>query len=819
MAKLFYTDIDLKGNQLLNPVFHKSVEYPVNPVEGQVFYSPTTKLSYQYIGVIDGQPTWIPLTGSVADLVHNDNRVVTSVSSDKGIATLGTKGLQELVFGVALPNIGTTALQSLQQVAETVDREIDNRVVRNGLWTAEGKLLVTNGTKGASETAYSIQGTALNPGSNDEVPTSTAIANYVGSLAGGLHYKGTVDANREDPDTDTQRKDLPENGIVNGDVWVVKTDGNYHVADGVTEAAQHGDLFVASVNNGTVTWSHIPLEFTVRSNDIQKLAPIDGLQEIATVDGTPIKLGLQKITVDPTATGEANGNAVDSISFDGNNVATLNKKYVLQNVSVSGDPGVIKEIRLGQDNVTLEVLQHSLAVQQPENLQYVKGLSQGDDGKISIIAGQFDQIIDATTGEHVAIAPSTKAVKDYVNNKIDDLDVEGLTVASKDANGMVHLQQVVKETDGKIELVDESDTLVLQKVASTGQAVDIKVPVNSGISVNETSVLGGLQGLQAALNNLGDHVVNSIQGIYGDMTLGNGLTIDTTNDKKEIKAKIKDNDYVTVDAEDGIQLDANKIDDSYDTENPTKLATVGSIQTAIDGLDVDEMPLGGTDTTTTPGTTVINLKGIYEVDGKIALQAARVGQSWNLKGTYNAANNQIALQSTITEVIQTLDGTSSIINVDDYTPQTGEVATKKIEFFEVKEVDGVLEQSDVINQTLYITKGVTAANPLVTVDDLGSSESNAISAHVVKNPALTGVSNICTWNINIGNVPQAENNDWDERTVVELRDTANAVVEADVTYDVANKKIVVRFNGSSYAADYFKLIVLTKNSYTVSNPA
>ena len=104
MAKLFYTDIDLKGNQLLNPVFHKSVEYPVNPVEGQVFYSPTTKLSYQYIGVIDGQPTWIPLTGSVADLVHNDNRVVTSVSSDKGIATLGTKGLQELVFGVARGN-------------------------------------------------------------------------------------------------------------------------------------------------------------------------------------------------------------------------------------------------------------------------------------------------------------------------------------------------------------------------------------------------------------------------------------------------------------------------------------------------------------------------------------------------------------------------------------------------------------------------------------------------------------------------------------------------------------------------------------------
>lgn len=806
MGKLFYTDIDLKGNQLLNPVLHKLPGAPENPREGQVYYNSSAKLTYQYIGVIDGNPTWIPVTGSVADLIHNDNRVVTSVSSNNGVATLGTKGLQELVLGVGLPHVGTTALQSLQQVAETVDRAIDDRVVRNGLWSESGKLLVTNGTKGASETVYSIQGTSLNAAANDEVPTSRAIAQYVASLAGGLNYKGTVDANHDLPQT-----------AVNGDIWVVASNGDYTVdytTDPVTkETAYHGDLFVASVASGVITWSHIPLQFEVDSSDIAKLAPIDGLQTIATIDGTPIKLGIQAITVNPNIGGEANGNVIDGISFDGNNVATISKKFVLDDIRITGAPGVVVGISKSSDNRTIDVLQQSLKVDEPGNLQYVKGLSQGDNGQISMTAGQFDQTVDNTTGTHETNAPSTKAVKSYVDGAIDGLDVAGLNLVTKDTStGMLYLQTVVRETNGKIELIDGNAPLALQKVASTGQAADVKVPVDSGIADSETTVLGGLQGLQNAINNLGGHVVNSIQGIYGDITLGGGLEMDTTGDNKILKAKVKSGDYVTVDAADGIHLDSSKIDSGYNSAD-SNLATVESIQHAIAGVNVSEAAVGDNSS-----ASAITIKGIYQDGGSIGLQST--GNTvivWNLDGNYNASTNKIALQGTVTNAINDLDGSAAIAVYDsNYSPSVaGQV---KLDLFGVEEENGVISASQNALQSLYFTKGISDTNPIATKDDVTSLGNDLIEAKVLQNPSLSEQNNVCTWVIAVTNMPTGDK--WDENTVVEVREIGqdfNAVVETGVVYDTNANKIRIQFNGSGYPENTFKAVILTKKRYTVLN--
>lgn len=818
MGKLFYTDIDLKGNQLLNPVLHKSVEYPELPSEGQIFYSPSTKLTYQCIGFEGNSPVWIPVTGSVADLTHNDNRVVTSVSSSNGVATLGTKGLQELVLGVELPHVGTTALQSLQQVAEAVDRAIDDRVVRNGLWSESGKLLVTNGTKGASETAYSIQGITMHGDNDYEIPTSRAIAQYVAGLAGGLNYKGTVDASLDPSEvTDDKKKDLPQTAV-NGDIWVVASNGEYtidYTTQPVTkEEASHGDLYVASVAGGVVTWGHIPLQFEVRSSDIAKLAPIDGLQTIAIIDGTPIKLGIQSITVNPTATGEANGNVVDGIVFDDNNVATLNKKFVLDDIRITGAPGVVVGISKSSDNHTIDVLQQSLKVDEPENLQYVKGLSQGDNGQISMTAGQFDQIVDNTTGTHETNAPSTKAVKSYVDGVIDGLDVTGLNLVTKDAStGMLYLQTVVRETNGKIELIDDNAPLALQKIASTGQAADVKVPADSGIANSETTVLGGLQGLQSALNNLGDHVVNSIQGIYGEITIGDGLDMNTSDDNKILKAKIKSGDYVTVDAADGIHLDPDKIDSAFDTSNSGNLATVGSIQQAVAGMNVPEAAVADNS-----DATAIKIKGIYQDEGAIGLQGTGdTAVAWNLDGNYNASTNKIALQSTVSDAILALDGSvETAVYDENYQPSVS--GQKKLDFFGVVEENGVISASQNALQSLYFTQSVSDTNPIVTKGDITTLENNSIDAHAIYSPSLSNTNGVCTWEIIMGGVPQAEYGTWDNFTVVEVRDVSNYAVEADVMYDVNNRKIVIRVNGQGYDERYFKAIVLTKHQYTVSNP-
>lgn len=812
MAKLFYTNIDLKGNQLQNPVLHSLTEAPQNPQEGQLYYNSSDKLTYQYIGVIDGTPTWIPVTGSVNPLGENRNQVVTSVSTTNGRATLGTTGVQELVLGVALPTAGTSASQSLQQVMEAVDAAIDNRVVRNGQWTAEGRLLVTNGTKGASETAYSIQGTSLHAGAEYEVPTSKVIADYIGSLAGGLDYKGTLNW-KADPETETVKHELPTTGVKNGDVWVVaeNTDSTHHYTG--SENAEVGDIYVASVSNGVVTWDKIPLDFAVEDGH-KLLAPVDGMQTIAKIDGHDITLGIQAITINPNIGGEPNGNVIDGISFDGNNVGTISKKYALQNVSVSGEGGVIYDVHLADDNVTVEVLQHSLQVNQPENLQYVAGLQQGSDGKVFITAGQFDQVINATTGANKTKAPSTEAVKNYVDESVQGLDVlPGLDIVTKDAaTGEVCLQTVVKEENGLIGL--GGNTITLQKVASTGQAEDVKVPAGSGIADSETTVLGGLQGLQSALNNLGDHVVNSIQGIYGDITLGGGLEMDTANNSKILKAKAKSGDYVTVGSE-GIHLDPNQIDSGFDDQGAdTDLATVGTVKAAINDLDVAENALS------TGSNTSIDIYAIYENDGEIGIQNTAGNtnvKSWNFDGTYDASTNKIALQGTVANAISTLDGSADIAVYDSsYSPSvTGQV---KLDLFGVVEENGVISASQNALQSLYFTKGISDTNPIATKDDVTSLGNDLIEAKVLQNPSLSGQSNVCTWEITVSGMPTGDK--WDENTVVEVREigqNSNAVVETDVVYDTLANKILIQFNGSGYSENVFKAVILTKKRYTVQN--
>ena len=153
----------------------------------------------------------------------------------------------------------------------------------------------------------------------------------------------------------------------------------------------------------------------------------------------------------------------------------------------------------------------------------------------------------------------------------------------------------------------------------------------------------------------------------------------------------------------------------YLTNDTDPTAVQTAITNAINGLDVTGYAQGGI--TTTTGESTITIKGIQEVDGKIS-NDSNSDTTISVDGEYNASTNKLATQSTVTTVINDLDGSHDIVTIDSYTPQTGENATQKIEFFDATQTDGVVSTNNTASETLYLSQAVTAANPIITKDDL-----------------------------------------------------------------------------------------------------
>ena len=195
MAKLFYTNIDLKGNQLLNGVIHNATTAPENGVAGQVYYNTNDKLMYQHNGT-----EWVVVGGSVANLTTDVKKVVTGSTTSNGTANLQTTDLKDMKVGVGLTNLTNvtteTTLSNELQALDTALQDVKTTYVKAGSTYTDGQLLVA-GVNGAIETAsttgYSIE-TTLDASHENNIPTSAAVANYVGSLAGGINYKGTIGA-------------------------------------------------------------------------------------------------------------------------------------------------------------------------------------------------------------------------------------------------------------------------------------------------------------------------------------------------------------------------------------------------------------------------------------------------------------------------------------------------------------------------------------------------------------------------------------------------------------------------------------------------
>ena len=752
MAKLFYTNIDLKGNQLLNGVIHNATTAPENGVAGQVYYNTNDKLMYQHNGT-----EWVVVGGSVANLTTDVKKVVTGSTTSNGTANLQTTDLKDMKVGVGLTNLTNvtteTTLSNELQALDTALQDVKTTYVKAGSTYTDGQLLVA-GVNGAIETAsttgYSIE-TTLDASHEKNIPTSAAVANYVGSLAGGINYRGTIGA------TGATVQTLPTIDVKVGDAYAVTTAGTYTP---LSEPSAVGDLIICnSVNGGTITWTNVPINFTVEDKQLRNFAPASGAQTIATIDGKDITMSLQAITTGTSGT----GNVITNVSADSNNKLTLTKGNALTTVSSTGT-GVVTSVAKNSDNQTIDVTLTDLTTNAPTGIQYVTSVSQASNGKVTVSGTNFDGTVP-TSNPSTSNAPTTKAVKDYVDGKIDGLD--GSATIASEANSVVTLKAGITETNGVVSNNSGSD-IVLAKVAKTGKAEDVETTAitkqgSEEIIVPAGNVQDSLQYIARELDAAVAGSVASFGGETGAITVGNGLKMTD----KEVSANV--NGYIVNNAGTGnkaLDIDSTKVDGNYTVENTTNLATVGTVKTAIEGLDVSNITGFGkgktlATLTETDGKVAATFQDIEITHTQVSDWSSNIGvqsvTTGTANGTIGVSTNGGAAADVAVKGLQTAayvnvdyfekkftDGSHDVVTIGSYAPASGEIATQKVEFFDGTQTNGALGTS-AVTDTLYISKAVTAANPIITNDDL-----SGITGAMVYKGVVDGTHALPTTNITAG---------------------------------------------------------------------
>jgi len=280
-------------------------------------------------------------------------------------------------------------------------------------------------------------------------------------------------------------------------------------------------------------------------------------------------------------------------------------------------------------------------------------------------------------------------------------------------------------TSGNTKVIDYSGTTYIKAGTGTSGQAGYIAPSNNQTLADADRILdANIKRIDDAIG--GSSVVNSLDGQSGTILVGNGLNVDVTgtspNEIKTLNLVPETGGYIvtsqTVGAVDktGINIADSKIDKNYTTANTSNLATVASITSALDTLDVS------TDTgAASVSGSAITIKAVQQEDGKIKDGGTT---TINLEGTYDASTNKIATQSTVSNAIAALDVNEydqASVDVDT----TNHVSTLKIKG--IKEVDGKIAAS------------TTTPTVDVAIDGEYSASTNKIATQSTVTNAIGGL--------------------------------------------------------------------------------
>ena len=348
---------------------------------------------------------------------------------------------------------------------------------------------------------------------------------------------------------------------------------------------------------------------------------------------------------------------------DGTNVTTLSTTVKIEEVA----DGIVKD---GTASYT-----EGHYVIENGKLVSAAGKSTGDTYTISANDGltkasDVKAYVDTTVETAVTKAANSSAQYDTTADEISQewIDVvEGNEIKAGDS-----FEEDIDKLDTKIagladELIRDEEVTkeVFNAVAnSVGLESDMRLDLsdaNLTVIKDDTSVKEALEDLDAA--------IAAIDAPVDDVKI-NGTSI------------VDDNDIANI-----------AVDGTYDASG-NKIATKSTVTTAINDLDVNEYAQASVDVDSTNHTSSLKIKGIKEVDGKIAAATATPTTDVAIDGEYDASSNKVATQSTVTNAINALNG--------GVTSDDAAVATVRVE-----ETNGVI--SDVIVTNVSAGVSYTAA--------------------------------------------------------------------------------------------------------------
>lgn len=300
-----------------------------------------------------------------------------------------------------------------------------------------------------------------------------------------------------------------------------------------------------------------------------------------------------------------------------------------------------------------------------------------------------------------ASASATLKVFEHMNDLIGVVEDSSKTPATTklDYAGANYISTQTTLT-GADKRLDAEIKTVWDAVQTAGKVDDVKIGTQS-IVTNKVAVFETDELYDASTNKIAtvQTVTDAINALdvtdsMGDASIS-GSTI-TIQGVKQTDGKIIDGDVTTI-----------NLDGTYD-ETTNKIATQGTVASAINALDANSVGGGSIS-----GST-ITIQGVQQTNGVISGGSET---TINLEGTYDASNNKIATQSTVstavTSAIEALDTQSDVHDVV-YTAASGNDGAK-LTFKGVSETDGIIAQGGGTTELQFAKVATTGSADDVTI--------------------------------------------------------------------------------------------------------
>lgn len=402
MAKRFLTDINLKGNQLLESTLEQLASDPT-PFEGRMYYNTTSNAIKYYDGA-----TWITLgEGGVTSLVGTPNEVEVS-SGSVGALTVGLpSNIHVDVTGALTGNASTaTALQTARNIALTgaVSGSASFDGTANASITttlaANSVALGTNTTGNYVETI--IPGTGIGVSGTGSESASVTISNTgVTSIAGTasqITASGSVGA---------VTLSLPATINVN-------TSGNAATA---SKWATPAWISLTGDVTGAVSWdgsASASMATTIAPNSVALGTDTTG-NYVATISGTAGE-------IEVTGSGSENAGVTIGLPDD---VIITNSLTVQGALTVSGSATYVNtEILTVNDNVIILNNNEAGTPSQNAGIEVERGTSPNVQFRWNETSDTWETSTDGTNYYRVLLAGQSTSA-----------DISDFTEASQDAVG------------------------------------------------------------------------------------------------------------------------------------------------------------------------------------------------------------------------------------------------------------------------------------------------------------------------------------------------------------------------------------------------